>query len=215
MPVEHVVEQGETLTRIAKQYGLTCKKLSDHPDNAALCELRTDTNILLPGDVVNIPDKTTKMLELTPDTVNVFVLVEKPERFIFKMQDAEGQPVDVHKATLVIAGNPIDATISDDQLSCILPLNADNNAMLNIWLSDQEAPDESIPVSLGYLDPVETLSGVQARCNALGYECGVVDGLMGANTRRGVRGFQTANALAVDGDPGPNTQSKLKDVFGS
>ncbi len=215
MPVEHVVKQGETLTRVAKQYGLTCEDLSAHSGNSALCELRSDTNILLPGDTVEIPEKETPTLSLIQNTRNIFIFVEDPELFIFKLQDVEGQRVDIHKATLAIADKTIDATIVGDQISCLLPPNAGNDATLNIWLNEQEEPDETIPVSLGYLDPVNTLSGVQGRCNALGYECGVVDGLMGAKTRKGVRGFQTANDLVVDGDPGPNTQTKLKDRFGS
>ena len=215
MPVEHVVKQGETLTRVAKQYGLTCEDLSEHADNAELCQLRPDANILFPGDTVQIPDIEPPKLPLILNTINVFICVEEPEQFIFKLQDLDGQSVDIHKATLVISGESIDATVNNNHISCTLPPNAGKDAVLNIWLRDQEEPDESMPISLGYLDPVNTLSGVQARCNALGYECGVVDGLMGSNTRKGVRGFQTAQSLTVDGDPGPNTQSKLKDVFGS
>ncbi|NLJ78762.1 MAG: hypothetical protein GX329_05310 [Tissierellia bacterium] len=50
---------------------------------------------------------------------------------------------------------------------------------------------------------------LQQKLNSLGYNCGSVDGIFGANTLNAVRNFQRRNGLAVDGIVGPATRSKL------
>ena len=41
---------------------------------------------------------------------------------------------------------------------------------------------------------------MQTRLNALGYDCGEVDGVFGKNSEKGVKAFQTAMNLEVDGE---------------
>src|SRR5258706_12719858 len=61
MPTEHVVKQGEHLSQIAKQHGFFDFRLIwDHPKNAKLKALRLNPNVLLPGDLLHIPDKEPK-----------------------------------------------------------------------------------------------------------------------------------------------------------
>lgn len=50
---------------------------------------------------------------------------------------------------------------------------------------------------------------LQTILNSLGYYCGKVDGDFGTNTERGVKAFQTAYKLDVDGDYGPITHGVL------
>ncbi len=63
--------------------------------------------------------------------------------------------------------------------------------------------------------PVQWLTGVQYRLNALGFGAGPVDGIMGPLTRGAVFRFQKAYPpLIVDGVPGSETQAKLATVCG-
>ena len=73
----------------------------------------------------------------------------------------------------------------------------------------------AFPIDLGYVDPIDQLSGIQCRLNMLGYECGAVDGKNGPITRAAVKAFQKDKSLQVDGIAGSNTQDKLKESFGS
>lgn len=50
---------------------------------------------------------------------------------------------------------------------------------------------------------------VQDKLNALGFNCGAVDGIFGPKTKAAVVSFQRANGLAADGIIGPLTWSKL------
>lgn len=50
---------------------------------------------------------------------------------------------------------------------------------------------------------------IQKKLNSLGYNCGQADGIFGNNTLAGVKEFQKAKGLAVDGIIGKNTWRKL------
>jgi len=51
---------------------------------------------------------------------------------------------------------------------------------------------------------------LQAALNALGYDCGKADGVFGNNTEKGVRAFQKAAGIEVDGKFGPVSFKALK-----
>ena len=51
---------------------------------------------------------------------------------------------------------------------------------------------------------------MQSRLNALGYDCGKADGIFGQNSERGLRAFQKAAKIAVDGMFGKESFAALK-----
>ena len=66
-----------------------------------------------------------------------------------------------------------------------------------------------------YYVPTEIVFGagsdskLQELLNALGYDCGSVDGIFGSKTKAAVLAFQKANGLGADGIVGPLTWAKL------
>ncbi|MEI8604935.1 peptidoglycan-binding domain-containing protein [Pseudoalteromonas sp. B160] len=111
----------------------------------------------------------------------------------------------------------IDTVLQSDGL---IEVELNNNDALtgnvDLYLKAGETtPTKGFAVQIGNLDPIDTLSGVQGRCNMLGFNCGKVDGVMGEKTRIGVKEFQYQHELDVDGIPGPKTKAKLQQVFGS
>ncbi len=75
-------------------------------------------------------------------------------------------------------------------------------------------------LKIGGLDPIKEkapdkrcVSGIQQRLNNLGFDCGPVDGKMGANTKAAIETFQCLFKLTKDGDPAQAaTQDKLEKV---
>ena len=54
---------------------------------------------------------------------------------------------------------------------------------------------------------------LQQNLNSLGYNVGTADGIFGLKTEAGVKAFQKANGLAVDGIAGPKTLSKIEELL--
>jgi len=218
MTQQHTVTQGETLLRIAKQYGYqTSKALYNHPSNAEFKALRPDLNLIYPGDKITIPPKKEKFIPLRTNSINSFVVQNEKEYFRLQVSYDDGDDVAGKRVVLNIGSQTIDTVLQSDGL---IEVELNNNDVLtgtvDLYLHEGETtPTKSFNVQIGNLDPIETLSGVQGRCNMLGFNCGKVDGVMGKKTRIGVKEFQYEHDLDIDGIPGPKTKAKLQQVFGS
>ena len=64
MPTKHTVQEGECVSSIAHDYGLLPNTVWEYEENRTLRELRKNPNVLLPGDVLVIPDKLYQLLQL-------------------------------------------------------------------------------------------------------------------------------------------------------
>ena len=60
---------------------------------------------------------------------------------------------------------------------------------------------------------VDTAKDVQSALIALGYDCGVVDGIVGVKTIAAIKKFQRDNCLKVDGVVGVVTKGKLEEIL--
>jgi peptidoglycan hydrolase-like protein with peptidoglycan-binding domain len=68
---------------------------------------------------------------------------------------------------------------------------------------------------LGALEPADSLAGIQARLNNLGFEAGPVDGIMGPKTRRGLNAFRRAHEMPESNSLDETTQKKIVDLHGT
>ncbi|MFC4700994.1 lytic murein transglycosylase [Glaciecola siphonariae] len=59
---------------------------------------------------------------------------------------------------------------------------------------------------------IAQMAQVQRNLNALGFDVGGADGIIGPATRAGIRAFQTKNGLIADGFPSPETVTKLAEL---
>ncbi|MFY8326655.1 PGRP and LysM peptidoglycan-binding domain-containing protein [Pseudoalteromonas sp. ZZD1] len=218
MTQQHTVAQGETLLRIARQYGYqTSKALYNHPSNAEFRALRPDPNLIYPGDKLTIPPKKEKFMPLRTNSLNSFVVQNEQEYFRLKVAYDDGDDITGKRVVLNIGDQTIDTVLESDGLIEIKLEHSDAlTGSVDLYLKDGEAtPSKSFTVQVGNLDPIDTLSGVQGRCNMLGFNCGKVDGINGAKTKAGVKEFQQAQQLQVDGIAGPVTKSRLVYVYGA
>jgi hypothetical protein len=211
----HKVEQGECLSSIAKKYGFAdWHTIYDDAKNAKFRELRPNPTLIYPGDALWIPDKTQKHIEAPTGNKHVMKLTGRATRLLLVLKDEEGSAMPAVKYRLTVGDIVREGvTTGVGKVEQTIPADAPHGN-LEIWPDGEERPSARWRLQLGHLDPVETLSGVQARLNNLGYYCGKVDGINGPRTKRAVEAFQTDNGLTVDGIAGPKTKGALKQVYG-
>jgi hypothetical protein len=204
--VRYVVQQGDCLSSIAAQHGLPdYRAIYDHPSNAEFKAARPNPNILYPGDVVFIPEKRSKVVSVGTGQSHRLEVKRAKARFRVRIQF--GAPfkyeIDIHGRTS--KGALDDGAIID------VPIDpADSAGKLLIWLEGaKDAAPLEFDLSLGGLDPIDTISGVQARLNNLGFDCGAVDGVCGPKTEGALRAFQRAFELEVTGQIDDPTRQEL------
>lgn len=216
MPIEHKVKQGECLSSIAKKYGLAdWRIIYDYPQNAEFKRKRPNPNLICPGDKIFIPDK--KLKEEGGGTENRHkfrVQVSKTFlRLIIQAEDGKplsGKQYELHVEKLEI---PYEGTIGGDGLiEQEIPADAEEGK-LTVWMGENTDDEDSYTcmLKIGHLDPIDEISGVQARLNNLGFHCGPVDGILGLKVKEGLKSFQAKIGLEPTGEINDETKNKLRE----
>ena len=211
----YTVQQGDHLSKIAKDNGFTdYTVIWDHPNNSDLKKQRQNPNILLPGDEVYIPDMEQKQESGAADKKHTFAVNKNILKLRLVLQDMYEKPVAGAKCALLIDGQVYQLTTdSNGKLEQEIPLDA-KQGTLTIRGDQTPFANDVIPIKIGHLDPIDEISGQIARLNNLGYFAGKLDGSNRDALNSAIQEFQCDNGLAVDGDCGPKTQSKLKQIHG-
>ena len=212
--MEHIVRQGDYLAKVAKQYGFAdWKTIWNDPGNAALKKRRDNPNILYPGDRVVIPEKQERKESAPSDGRHTFQVRGKPLKLRLVLKDLNFKPLANKKCTLRVGAQQFEITSQANGLvENEIPYGAEQ---ARLFVEDDNAPVTlEVPVQIGHLDPVDTVSGQKARLNNLGYYAGPLDEEDEALFKSAVEEFQCDHKLTVDGKCGPRTQAKLKEAYG-
>jgi N-acetylmuramoyl-L-alanine amidase len=121
MATQYTVVQGDTILRIAKAHGFAkSDSIYQHADNAAYRELRPNPNVIYPGDIINIPDKTPKVVRRATNKTHRFV-VSKPEveTLKIKLQNKAGDALQGKRITLSVGAQDLDVELGADGLLSI------------------------------------------------------------------------------------------------
>ena len=212
MPQKHKVKQGECLSSIAKKYGfIDYKTIYDDPANAAFKQKRPNPNTIFPGDVIVIPDNEVKEVDKPTEQAHKFVLNKDKVQFQIIVKDDDGNPMANRKYELKIEEKSFSGTTDGSgKLVHDIPAEA---ASGELAIYSGEGETQSVvtvfKLDIGHLDPVQEATGVQARLNNLGFDCGKVDGVVGPVTQEAIRAFQEKNGLSVTGSADTATKNKL------
>jgi N-acetylmuramoyl-L-alanine amidase len=214
MPTEHVVRQGDCLSKLARRYGLSnWRTIYEHPNNADFRTLRPDPNVIYPGDRIFIPDREERTEACATEQRHRFRRRGDETCLRLWLQDEEGESLEGATYRLEVGPRLQEGQVGPDGL-VELSIDPQEESGLLIVCPDESTPEATMTwqLGLGGLDPVDTTSGIQARLNNLGFNSGSVDGIDGPLTQEAVRGFQEEYGLQVDGIAGPETQAKLEEV---
>jgi N-acetylmuramoyl-L-alanine amidase len=178
--------------------------------NAALRAKRPNPNVLLPGDVVFVPERVPPEHAVPTDARHRFILKRATVRLRMVLKDDAG-PMAQRPYTLTVDGeSPLEGvTDGSGLLEQPVPVTATSAQLRVQRTSDAKAGFLQFALRLGALDPEDAVSGVQARLNNLGFFCGAVDGVSGARTAQALRAFQAQNGLPQSGRIDAATSAKL------
>ena len=212
----YTVAQGDHLASIAWSNGFSdYRTIWNHPNNADLKSKRQNPNVLFPGDQLYIPDLEHREEPRPTDKQHEFVLTSPVLKLRLTLEDQYEEPISGASCLLVVDGDSRQLT-SDGSGKLELEIPPSAKQAYLIIQDDKQTPysNVQIPIKIGHLDPVDEVSGQQARLHSLGYFRGDVDGKAGPDFEMAVEEFQCENGLQVDGVCGPKTQAKLKQVYG-
>ena len=216
----HKVVQGEYLFGIARKYGFPdAKKIWNHPQNAALKDLRKNPNVLFPGDELFIPDPEPREEDKPADALHRFVAPAEKLKLRVQLTRVYGPPYQNTPCALILDADRNELTSDGDGLieQEIKPtvtkatLLADDEVQVN---GAPEKIEREIQIQVGHLDPVSEPSGQRARLANLVYYRLPVEKVDNDEFLSSVEEFQCDHSLQIDGVCGPNTQAKLLSVHG-
>jgi putative peptidoglycan binding protein len=212
----HTVQPGEHAARVATHYGFgDADTVWKHPHNAELRQQRGTPDVLQPGDQLYIPDRETRTVKGATEQRHRFTVTVQRARIRIVLENVLGEPLRSVPCELHIGKDTIPLTSNAHGIvEHQIPIAAE---VAELVVRDAAAPDgvRRIPIFIGHLDPVTSVSGQAARLNNLGYAAGTGVGPDAELLRAAIEEFQCDHRLAVDGRCGPATQKKLVAVHGS
>lgn len=212
---EHIVDQGECLSSIARGYGLASwRTIYDDPANTGFRQAHPNPNVIFPGESLMIPDWRPHQDDRPTNRRHRYSLTTEITQLRVVVTDRWRRPVANADWRLEIGSLVRNGTTANDGLiQEEIPADA-VEGRLEAVIDPSTGMRTSWTLALGALDPWRSDSGAQARLNNLGFPCGRIDGIVGRRTHAASKRFQRAYGLVPDGIPGPITKRKLHEVHG-
>jgi N-acetylmuramoyl-L-alanine amidase len=213
----HVVRQGETAAQIAWKYGFAdVGTVWHHPDNRELAKARPNPDVLKPGDKVAVPPHKAAVFKLAAEQETKITAKRPAQRLHLTIELDVGEPAANARYELTFRdGRKLHrrkgTTGGDGLLDEKLPLSA-TQLRLCLWPKDSKGKTDCLilDLGLGHLDPVEDLSGVQARLENLGFHCGDEEGELGPRTQAALKRFRAQHKIEEADLLGPATLKQLE-----
>jgi N-acetylmuramoyl-L-alanine amidase len=218
----HRVVQGECLSKIARRRGLPAwQRIWDHPSNAALRKRRKSPHVLLPGDMLAVPDVTLHEIERATDATHRIEIAQQAEMELqLRLHDGRQKGLDAltYKIAFSDPGQDVvrpgaGPTGRDGLITERIPVGVDAVVIA------LDRPKLSFRFAVGQLDPLRdedslqaVPSGIDARLGGLGF-----GSIADAATRREVLASfqrQHLDREQADGSLDEATAQKLSDMYG-
>ena len=163
--VNHVVEQGEDINLIAHNYGFCPDSVWEDGENTELREARGNPDTLFPGDVVFVPDKKAGEATCSAGSKHRFRLKGVPSVVEIRF-GYDGEPYAKQAYRIVASGYRGKAEGELDDEGRIKIRVMPDIRKIRIIIGDVETVEYEL--SVGCFDPIDTVSGAQARLRNLG-----------------------------------------------
>jgi hypothetical protein len=210
MAQKYEVQAGDCISSIAFERGFFPDTIWNHADNSELKKKRADPNILMPGDIVTVPDKRLKEISKPAKKLHRFKLKGVPAKLHLRLLH-EGEPVKNKPYRLDVEGKISRGTTDGDgNIQAAIPPNADR-AKLFVGEGAQEV---EYSLDLGRLAPIGEVNGVKMRLRNLGYHSGECGPQETDDFRNALKAFEADHKLTVTGKMTEETLHRLKEIYG-
>jgi hypothetical protein len=206
MPISYTIQEGDSVIALSDKYGLLADTIWNDGANSALREKRPDMNVLMPGDVVVIPDKRPRMEKRPTAAQHKFKRKGIPALFRLQVYNMHIPRANQSYTLTVDGGKYTGTTDGQGIVQQFLPATCKSGQLV---IGDDNF---TIRLQFGHLDPISELSGVQKRLKNLGYDCGAPDGKMNDATRSALLRFQRENGLTESGQADDDTKNMLDSI---
>ena len=207
MAINYTVKQGDCISSIAFEHGFFGDTIWNHANNSKLQQKRKDPNVLMPGDIVFVPDKRLKEVSEPTEQVHKFRCKNTPEKLKLQLLK-EGEPRANEEYELEIDALKFSGkTDSQGRLEQSTPPNAKQGKLI---LKNGE---EVYQLMLGHLNPHDETTGVQGRLRHLGFYFGSIDGKISTELEHAIQAFQISQDIEPDGELNDETLNALENVY--
>ncbi len=211
------LEPGDCVASVALRHGHLPETIWSCPENAELRAARSNQYVLDPDDELHVPARRSRPIAASLGTRMRLRRKAVPEVFRARFLDYEGTPRSGLEALIAIEtadGLELEdvSTTTDGAGWVEAPIPPD--ATRAVVTLDPWGLAEIHAFALGYLDPADTITGVQGRLGNLGYGHGEW-GELDARTREALECFQEDHDLPCTGELDDATSAKLVLVHGS
>lgn len=212
---EHLVKPGECFASIAKQYGFADPDtLYHHPSNAKIRALRTNKHLLETNDIVRIPAVQKKTVSLMAGKQTVLVLKGKVCLFNLQIAEFDGKPLANSAYLLEVSKHKYTGvTNAIGKITQVIDSGA-TTGKLWVYLDENKHNSLFWTLQFGTLTPCQTIAGIQARLNNLGYYCANEKGEMDSSTQDAITQFKLQNHLPANPEIDESFLSALANTYG-
>ena len=215
----HIIQQGECVGKIAEVYGFFPKTIWNYGKNAELKKLRHDNMyILFEKDQVVIPAKRQKTHAVAAGDALTIHRQGVPEHLHIRFLHHDETPrvgVPYVVNIKIGAGESMAAICGTTDAAGFVRATIPPRAVFADIYLGEEREQEIYEFNLGYVNPIDTLSGVKARLNNLGYDSGKETDEIDEQTIYAIKAFQRHYELEITGARDEKTLMLLEEKFGS
>lgn len=204
----YIIRQGDYLTKLAALLGFDADAVWSHQSNSQLRDRRPDRDMLLPGDVLQVPESAPSSLSLSPGGSHRFKARLPSVEVKLQLHDHRGAALADKSFTVAGLSRALTGrTDGDGRASFRVPVHTRE---VSLSLEDGHV----FRVMVGDMDPIEEPSGVKKRLAHLGYHA-PGDAAEDDAVRRALQAFQRDRGLEPTGLLNDGTRSALVEAHGS
>jgi hypothetical protein len=212
MAEQHTITAGDCIHSIAAAHGHTPEKIWMDAANADLHDIREDPSMLLPGDIVQIPDIETKTVQGGTDSRHQFCRMGLKCYLQLQLLDEDYEPRSNVAYELEVDGDTRTGQTDGDGILEELIKPTTQKALL--MLPDDEE-SVSYEILLGQVDPGSETRGVQQRLANLGLYTGEIDDKPGPKTETAVSFLQKSLGTQETGELDDTDRNMLQSLHGA